>query len=315
MALDTTKFTGTLSAQDLGTEFFDELIQSSTVFSLGRSIGTISSGKATITVPSQLISASFVGVGEDKPVTEGDLAVKELNAGKLAAIILVPTEVIDDSNIDILNDYIKRYAPEAFGAALDAAVLFGKDAPANWTGIQEGLVTQATAKGNVVTQTDDAYKDILGKTGIVTLVNDDGFRVTGFAGDPSYEGELREALDKAGRPLYQPYLNPISGKHEEAIYGKPYHTAFNGAWDATQALLVGGDFSKLIYAMRQDLTYSVSSEASVKLADGTTVNCFQQNVVAFRMEMRIAAGVLNPVTRKNTDEGTRFPFAVIKPSA
>jgi len=312
MALDTSKFAGTLTRADLGTQFYDDLIASSTVFSLGRKLGTISSGKASIAVPEQLITAGFVGVAGEKPASGGDIAAKELNAGKIAAIVLVPEEYVADANIDIFNEYIKRYAPEAFGAALDKAALFGTGAPSDWTGIQQGLVTQATAKGNTVTATDDIYQDIMGKNGVIHKVNEDGFRVTGWAGDPAIEADLRAAVDQAGRPLYLPYTDPLTAAPKDTIYGRPYHSNLNGAWDSTKASLIGGDFTKLVYAIREDITYRVSTDAIVKLGDGTEVNCFQQNVVAFLMEMRVAAGVLNPATAKNPSAATRFPFAILK---
>jgi HK97 family phage major capsid protein len=314
MALDTSKFNGVIAKETLGAEFYDDLIASSTVFSLGRKLGTISSGKASIAVPESLISAGFVGVAGEKPVGGGDIQAKELNAGKIAAIVLVPEEYVNDANFDIFNEYVKRYAPEAFGAALDKAALFGTGAPSDWTGIQDGLVEQATAKGNVVTATDDIYQDIMGKNGLIQKVNEDGFRVTGWAGDPSVEADLRSAVDGNNRPIYLPYTDPLTSAPKDTIYGRPYHSNLNGAWDSTKASLIGGDFTKLVYAIREDINYRISTDAIVKLADGTEVNCFQQNVVAFLMEMRVAAGVLNPATAKNPSAATRFPFAILKNS-
>lgn len=313
--LDSTKLSGVLSAADLGGDaFFDEIERESVVFSLGKNIGALPRGTNTIAVPDTLISAAFVSATGEKPVSDGGLATKNLNAGKIAAIVLIPQEVIDDSSIDLFNDWIKPQIPKAFGAALDRAALFGEGLPVEWTDIQSGLVPQATTAGNVVTASDDAYADIMGESGLMAKVEEDGFEVTGFAGSPKSKAYLRGARDKDGRPLYQTYADPLTKKAEKTLDGEPYMVLNNGAWNDSKARLVGGDFSKLVYGIRKDIEYKISTEATVKFGS-TTVNCFQQNVVAFLMEMRVAAGIINPANGVNDDNSTRFPFAVIKPGA
>ncbi|MCI8459435.1 MAG: phage major capsid protein [Clostridia bacterium] len=293
---------------------FNEITGASVVFSRGRNIGAMPKGKMSIPIPESLISASFVnGETGDKPVTDGKIGNNTLVAGKIAGIILIPQDVIDDADIDLWEQWIRPNIPDAFGAALDAAALFGAGAPTEWTGFQSGLVPQAVAKGNTVPLGNDIYQDIMGPNGLIYKVNADGFRVNGFAGDSEIEAELRGAVDGNGRPLYNSFLDPIAGELREAIAGKPYYSLENGAWFDTvnNSLLIGGDFNKLIYSIRKEIEYHISTDASVKLPNGEVVNCFQQNVVAFLMEMRVAAAVLNPVTRKNPDDATRFPFAVL----
>lgn len=293
---------------------FNEITGASVVFSRGRNIGAMPKGKMSIPIPESLISASFVnGETGDKPVTDGKIGNNTLVAGKIAGIILIPQDVIDDADIDLWEQWIRPNIPDAFGAALDAAALFGAGAPTEWTGFQSGLVPQAVAKGNTVPLGNDIYQDIMGPNGLIYKVNADGFRVNGFAGDSEIEAELRGAVDGNGRPLYNSFLDPIAGELREAIAGKPYYSLENGAWFDTvnNSLLIGGDFNKLIYSIRKEIEYHISTDASVELPNGEVVNCFQQNVVAFLMEMRVAAAVLNPVTRKNPDDATRFPFAVL----
>lgn len=313
--LDATKVRGVISEAQLRDDnLFNEITGASVVFSRGRNIGAMPKGKASIPVPQSLISASFVnGATGDKPVTDGEIGSENLIAGKIAAIVLIPQDVIDDADIDLWEQWIRPNIPNAFGAALDAAALFGNGKPTEWTGFQSGLVPQAVAKGNVKALGADIYKDIMGVNGLIYQVNADGFRVNGFAGDSEIEAELRAAVDKNGRPLYNSFLDPIAGELREAIAGKPYYSLENGAWfdPINDSLLIGGDFSKLIYSIRKEIEYQISTEATVKLPNGELVNCFQQNVVAFLMEMRVAAAVLNPVTRKNPDSNTRFPFAVL----
>lgn len=299
----------TLGAQDI----FKNIVDESLVLSRGNNIGAMPKGKTNIPIPKTLISANFVGMGEKKPVTDTSIRTETLNAGKVAAVVLIPEELLEDADFDVFENFVKPQAPRAFGEAIDRAVLFGAGKPAEWTGFQSGLVPQAIAKGMGVNLTSDLYADIMGRNGMISKVNMNGFSVNGWAGDPLTEALLREARDGDGRPLYNPFLDPISGEPREAIYGKPYRSLLNGAWHDTDnhALLIGGDFKQLIYSIRKEISYRISTEATVELPSGEIVNCFQQNVVALLMEMRIGAAVLNPATSMNPDDDTRFPFAVL----
>ena len=313
--IDSTKVGGVITEAQLKDDnLFNDITGASVVFARGRNIGAMPKGKMSIPVPETLISAGFVqGSTGQKPVADASLKTNSLVAGKIAGIVLIPQDVIDDADIDLWEQWIRPNIPNAFGAALDAAALFGAGKPDEWTGFQSGLVPQAVAKGNVKAQSSDSYQDIMGVNGLIYMVNADGFPVNGFAGDSEIEAELRGAVDKNGRPLYNSFLEPISGEARQAIDGKPYYSLENGAWFDTvnNSLLIGGDFNKLIYSIRKEIEYKISTDATVTLPNGDVVNCFQQNVVAFLMEMRVAAAVLNPATRKNPDEATRFPFAVL----
>lgn len=313
--IDSNKVSGVITEAQLRDDnLFNDITGASVVFSRGRNIGAMPKGKVSIPVPESLITAGFVkGQTGNKPVTDGSIGASTLVAGKIAAIVLIPQDVIDDADIDLWEQWIRPNIPDAFGSALDAAALFGAGKPDEWTGFQSGLVPQAVEKGNTVTLGDDIYQAIMGVGGLINKVNADGFRVNGFAGDSEIEAELRGAVDKNGRPLYNSFLDPIAGELREAIAGKPYYSLENGAWYDTvnNSLLIGGDFNKMIYSIRKEIEYKISTDATVTLPNGEQVNCFQQNVVAFLMEMRVAAAVLNPITRKNPDAETRFPFAVL----
>ena len=311
--IDRTAMSGVISTSTAGVDtLFDDIEKASAVLSMGRNIGTMPKGSSQIPVPTQLITAGFVnGDSGEKPATDTGLDLNNLVAGKIAAIAVVPQDVLDDADIDIWEDWLKPQIPSAFGAALDAAALFGVGKPTEWTGFQAGLVPGAVSAGNTVTKTDDAYADILGVDGIVDKVSKSGFRTNGFVAAPETEAILRASTDKNGRSLFMPFMNPLTGAPEDTLYGKTYMTLDNGAWnDATnKSLLIGGDFKKLIYSIRKEISYKISTEATVKLADGQTVNCYQQNLVAFLMEMRIGAAVLNPAVRGGNG---KYPFAVLK---
>lgn len=56
---------------------------------------------------------------------------------------------------------------------------------------------------------------------------------------------------------------------------------------AKEVLGLAGDFSRLLYGIRDGLTIDFSKQASIKTSSGATINCFQENMTAIRAEMRI----------------------------
>jgi hypothetical protein len=87
----------------------------------------------------------------------------------------------------------------------------------------------------------------------------------------------------------------------------------NGSWDADEAELIAGDWSKAIVGLRQDITWKMFDQGVISDGDGAVVlNLMQQDAVALRVTMRVAYATSNPVTTLNSDENTRFPFGVVQ---
>lgn len=140
--IDNNKVSGVITEAQLKDDsLFNDITGASVVFSRGRNIGAMPKGKGSIPIPESLISAGFVKGGStgQKPVTDGSIGSRQLVAGKIAAIVLIPQDVIDDADIDLWGQWIRPNIPNAFGAALDAAALFGADKPDEWTGFQAAL--------------------------------------------------------------------------------------------------------------------------------------------------------------------------------
>ena len=78
--------------------------------------------------------------------------------------------------------------------------------------------------------------------------------------------------------------------------------------------MISGDFSQLVYSIRQDVTYKVLTEATI--VDPATKEVVyalaQQDMVALRIVMRLGWEVPNPVNAIKPTEAERFPFAVLK---
>lgn len=290
-------------------EIITAVRQSSAALSLMRKLPNMTAKQRTLPVLSSLPVAGFVnGDNGLKAVSAAAWDKKIITAEEIAVIIPIPEAVLDDAQYDVWAE-LKPSIVEAFGKVIDAAIFFSVNKPTSW---ENGIVTSAIAKGNVITRSNvsDIVQDInllMGK------VEEDGFDVTGFAGDISNKSSLRGLRDQNGGLLFQPSLTADT---PSTLYAQPINYVKNSSWDKTQALLVGGDFSQAVYAIRQDMTYKILDQAVISDGDGRIIyNLAQQDMVALRCVMRLGWQLPNPVTALNPDGTTRYPFAVLAPQA
>jgi HK97 family phage major capsid protein len=96
--------------------------------------------------------------------------------------------------------------------------------------------------------------------------------------------------------------------------GEQMYFPRNGCWDVTQAHLILGEWEKLVWSLRQDITYDVFDQGVIQDATGATVyNLMQQDMVALRAVMRIGWQVPNPINRLQETLANRYPFAALIP--
>ena len=87
--------------------------------------------------------------------------------------------------------------------------------------------------------------------------------------------------------------------------------------DASQALLIGGDWNMAVWAVRSDITTTLLREAVIQDPNTKEIvyNLAQQDMVALRVVFRAGWALPNPINRVNTTKSTRYPFAVFTPAA
>lgn len=295
-------------------EIMQGVTEQSAVMRLARRMPNMSTKQRKIPVLATLPTAYFVdGDTGLKQTTKVDWTNKNLIAEELAVIVPVPEAVIDDASYDIWGE-VKPLIVEAMGVAFDAAVLHGTNAPASWP---DDLLTGAAAAGHTVdlsTQIgagDDLYDIIMGEGGVLALVEEDGYMVNGHAAALSMKAKLRGLRDANGQPIFMRSMQ--EGTRYE-LDGEPMYFPRNGAIDPATALMFSGDWTKVVYALRQDITWKLADQASLHDAAGNLVyNLFQQDMIAMRVVMRIAWQIANPINRVNPDDATRYPFAVLVP--
>ena len=301
--------------EDLVAEIAQTAVEESAVLSLGRRLRDMTRDQMRLRVMDALPTAYFV-TGDTGLKQTSDMSWRNvtITAEELAVIVPVPENVLDDNDIDIWSEVKPRIA-EAIGKAVDAAVLFGTNAPSTWP---TNITAAATAASNDVTlSSGDLYDKLFAASGVVDKVETDGYFVTGYAAAIAMRAKLRGYRINegggagTGHPLF---LNDPTSNIRYTLDGEPLYFPRNGAFDAATALLFAGDWSQLVYSIRKDIDFKVGTEAVIQDGSGNIVlNTFQQDAVALRATFRMGWAVPNPENLIQPTDASRYPFAVLKP--
>ena len=290
-------------------EIIQGTIARSAVLSQGRKLPNLSSKTHKMPVLDMLPIAYFVnGDTGDKKTTNMKWDKKVITAEEIAVIVPIPEAVLDDSEYDIWAE-VRPRVEEAFGKVIDGAVLFGVNAPSTW---RDDIVTTATSATSVVTlgSSDSLYDKIMGEGGVIAKVEESGFFVTGHMADISMRAKLRGLKDSTGNPIFK---SDMQESTRYSLDGSAMTFPNNGSFDKSKALMISGDFSQLVYAIRQDITFKLFTEGVVQNTDGTIAyNLMQQDMVALRAVMRLGWEIPNPINSLKTDKTKRCPFAILK---
>lgn len=315
MALITRQNADALIPVEQSREIIANVPQRSKLLPLMRRLPNMTAAQRQIPVLNSLPTAYFVagadenGVPGRKQTTNAEWGKLTITAEELAVIVPIPEAVLDDADYDIWAE-LRPQIEEAFAVAIDKAILFGTNKPASWA---DAIVTKAIAAGNTVEVGTgaDIAADIIGPNGLMDLVAQDGYRVNGFLADATMEAQLRN-LRTTDRGLL--YLPSLTATEPDTLLGRRVDYDNQGVFDPTTALMVAGDFSKAVYAIRQDLTYKVLDQAVIQDNSGNIIyNLAQNDMVALRCVMRLGVQVANPINRMNGTAATRYPFAVLTP--
>lgn len=298
-------------------EIMQGAIAESAVLRMARRLPNMSSKTQTINVLDALPSAYFVNGEADttgntnavKKLTNMKWDKKKIYAEEIAVIVPIPEAVLDDANYDIWGE-VKPRLNEAFGKVIDKAILFGTDKPTTW---RDGIFTSAETAGTAVTATTDVFSDIMGENGLISKVELSGFNPNGAMAAVQMRGKLRGLKDTTGQPIFK---TDMQGSTRYALDGMDMYFPMNGAFDATKALMIVGDWSQLVYSIRQDMTFKVFTEGVIQdPSNGNIIyNLMQNDMVALRAVMRLGWEVANPVNAYNESLSDPFPFAVYKPT-
>ena len=284
-------------------EIMQDAIEESAVLRMAKRLPNMTSKMLSMPVLNSLPHAYFVnGDTGLKQTTKVDWSNQLITAEEIAVIVPVPDAVLADSQFDIWGQ-IRPLVRQAFGQVIDAAILHGTNKPASWP---EAIVTGATSKGNVKAATDDGFADIMAPGGLISLVEEDGFMVNGYLGSLQSRAHLRGLTDKNGQPLFR---NGMTGGTAYQLDGQRIEFPRNGSMSADGPLLIAGDWDKLVYAIRQDLTVTKTNTGVITDADGKVIyNLYQQDMTALRFVMRLGWALPKAVNAMGVDG---YPFAAL----
>lgn len=323
-----------LIPEDASREILKGVVAANPLLQLARRLPDMPRAQRRMPVMSALATAYFVtGDTGLKQTTEVNWSNKYIDAEEIAAIVPIPEAVLDDADFDIWSE-VRPELVTAINVAINNAVLFGTNIPSTWTTNlgAAGLLAAITAASHAVDKStqesagDDIYDMLLGNSGVISLIEQDGFMATGHIAALSMRGILRGVRSKvpqagsagsvllnAGQPIFTPSMQ---GANRYDLDGAPIYFPTDGVVTgaASNALLFAGQWDQLVWAMRQDMTWKILDQAVIQDASGNILyNLAQQDMVALRVVTRLGFSLPNPINRVNQSSSTRLAFSALVP--
>ena len=301
---------GALIPEDAAREIIQATTESSALLNVARRLPNMSRKQQRIPVVGTQPTAYFV-TGDTGLKNTSDMAWDNvyLNAEELAVIVPMPQALLDDADYNIADE-MRPHLVEAFGKAIDRAMLFGTNKPAAWP---TAIRAAAIAAGNNVAlgAGTDVYDDLLGASGVWSKVEADGYMVNGTIAATTFMGRLRGLRDGVGgQPIF--LQGGLQGAPNYTLLGTPVFFPRNGGFDTSATHAFAGDWSQIVYSIRQDITYSIADQGVITDNAGNIVyNLFQQDMVALRAVMRVAIAVPNPINQLQGTAANRYPIGVL----
>lgn len=257
-------------------EIMKDVARGSSILRLSK-VSTMESDTKKIPVMTEGAGAYWVGEGERIKTSKAQWIYPELKAKKLAVIIPVTKEKLNDTTIDVFNE-LKESIAEAFYKAIDAAALFGTNSP-----FAKNIMQCIEAAENTIEIGTGETFD-LDVSDAMALVEEAGMDVNGFAAKVGIKNTLRKLRDNNGNQLY---AEGVNGKE---FYNEPIEFVRNGAWDKTKAEIIGADWDKSLVGIREGIEYEILKEATLEGTldeDEKPISLAEQDLIGIKATMRL----------------------------
>lgn len=258
------------------TEIMKDVARGSSIMRLGN-VKPMASESEKFPILAEGPGAYWVGEGERIKTSKATWIFPEIVAKKLAVIIPVTKEKLNDTTINVFEE-LKGPIAEAFYKALDAACFMGTGTP-----FAKNLFKSAVDAGNFVVRGTTAALD-LDVSDVMALIEADGRDVNGFAAHYGIKNDLRKLRDANGNQLF------VTGVGTTEFYGLPIEFARNESIDKTKVDMFAADWDKAIVGVREGLEYEILKEATLQGtldADGKPISLAEQDMVAIKATMRV----------------------------
>ena len=248
-----------------------EVAQNSIVMQLGKYHEMDGKQEKTVHVQTDGVSAYWVNETETIKTDKPEIVPVTLRAHKLGIILLASREALNYTWEKFFED-MKPQIVEAFYTKIDEAGLLGYETPfAN-------SVAKAAKDASKVIGGPVTYENILK---LEDKLLDADIEINAFVSRVSNRSALRDARDGDKKTIYDKDANKLDGTVVVDMKSKQFK----------KGDLLAGDFDHLIYGVPYNINYKISEEGqitTVKNADGTPVNLFEQEMIAIRCTMDIA---------------------------
>lgn len=258
------------------TEIMKDVARGSSILRLSK-VESMESDTKKIPVMTDGPGAYWVGESERIQTSVATWIFPEMNAKKLAVIIPVTKEKLNDTTINVFAE-LRPAIAEAFYTAIDAACLFGTNSP-----FAKSIFGVINDTGNTIEVGTNAKLD-LDISDVMALVEDSGLDINGFAAHYGIRNALRKLRDENGAPLF------AAGTNQNELYNNPIEFVRNGGWDKTKAEIIAANWNYSLVGIRQGIEYEILREAtlqSVTMGDGKPLSLSENDMIAIKATMRI----------------------------
>ena len=260
--------------------------ESSKVMRLARQMPLPGNG-AAINVLLSDPEAAWAGETASKAVSNPSVATKILRGYTLAVIVPFSNQFRRDASA--LFDAIVEKLPDALGRKFDETVFFGS-APGSDFDTLANVTAQSLAS--------DVYGGLVAADTDIAL---HGGICNGYILSAQGKGILLGAKDQDGRPLF---INNVSEGAVPVVLGARTEIT-KSAFKSGSPSKIGfaGDWNQAVWGMVEGVKISYSEDATLKLADDSEINLFQQNMFAVRAEIEVGFRALTDAFNALTATG------------
>lgn len=223
-------------------------------------------------------TAAWVSETGSKAVANPTLSKKIMQAHKLAVIVPFSNEFRRDAAA--LYDALISRLPGALAKEFDKTVFFG---PAS------GSLANFDNFSNVTAQSlsSSVYGGLVAADGDIAAA---GGVMNGIILSPQGKSVLLGALDGEYRPLFNTVaeggIDRVLGA-QTYVTAAAYKAGTSGTGATPDVIGIAGDWSHALYGTVEGVRIDYSADATLTLADSSTVNLFQQNMFAVRAEIEV----------------------------
>lgn len=257
-----------------------------------------------VTALGTALSVFWIDEGEKKKSSQPSFSIVTLALKKLAVIVPMTEEVVEDSGIDLTN-LVAQLIREAFDKEEDLQFFMGDGTV--WTGIFK----DTSIPTDELTANDDGA-DVRPEN-VLALADNTPLGVNGrYLMHRTWLSRLRtlrQNADGTGDYLYNPLgggdFGTINGYPVELIEAAPTYAETLGTVTPNLPVMMFGDFKRgVAYGEKSDIRFKLLDQATITdVDDETVINLAEQDMIAVRAVKRVGFKVVLPTAMRRLVTG------------